>query len=71
MPDVYCADPDFKNVPGLANIGFPVAQIYADDSCIPGKPAGMGGRIDYSTRCRETLLAAAGATCPQSLHRIE
>jgi len=42
----YYADPGIKDVPGLANIGFPVAEIHADGSCIIGKPAGTGGRID-------------------------
>lgn len=51
----YYADPGFKDVPGLANIGFPVAEIYADGSCIIGKPPGTGGRIDTHS-VKEQLL---------------
>ncbi len=42
----YYADPGFKDVPDLAHVGFPVAEIHADGSCIIGKPPGTGGRID-------------------------
>ncbi|WP_255474783.1 acyclic terpene utilization AtuA family protein [Pusillimonas sp. ANT_WB101] len=51
----YYADPGFKDVPGLANIGFPVAEIHADGSCIIGKPSGTGGRIDTHS-VKEQLL---------------
>jgi len=51
----YYADPGFKDVPDLANIGFPVAEIHADGSCIVSKPPATGGCID--THCvREQLL---------------
>jgi hypothetical protein len=42
----YYADPGFKDVPNLANIGFPIAEIHADGSCIISKPPGTGGIID-------------------------
>lgn len=51
----YYADPGFKDVPGLANIGFPVAEIHADGRCIIGKPPGTGGRIDTHS-VKEQLL---------------
>lgn len=51
----YYADPGFKDVPDMANIGFPVAEIHADGSCVIGKPAGTGGRIDTHV-VKEQLL---------------
>jgi hypothetical protein len=51
----YYADPGFKDVPDLASIGFPIAEIHPDGSCIVGKPPATGGRIDEHT-VKEQLL---------------
>jgi hypothetical protein len=51
----YYADPGFKDVPGLATLGYPIAEIHADGSCVITKPAGTGGRIDEHT-VKEQLL---------------
>jgi hypothetical protein len=51
----YYADPGFKDVPGLANIGYPIAEIDADGHCTLTKPPGTGGRIDEHT-VKEQLL---------------
>jgi hypothetical protein len=51
----YYADPGFKDLPDLAHVGFPIAQIEADGRCILSKPAGTGGRIDLHT-VKEQLL---------------
>lgn len=51
----YYADPGVKDVPGLARIGFPIAEIDAEGHCTIGKPDGTGGRIDTHT-VREQLL---------------
>ncbi|MDB5850781.1 MAG: hypothetical protein JWP29_4533 [Rhodoferax sp.] len=42
----YYADPGLKDVPGLDQVGYPIAEIHDDGSCVIGKPAGTGGRID-------------------------
>lgn len=51
----YFADPGYKDVPGLARVGYPIAEIDADGHCTIGKPAGTGGRIDAHT-VKEQLL---------------
>ena len=51
----YYADPGFKDLPDLAHVGFPIAQIEADGRCTLSKPAGTGGRIDLHT-VKEQLL---------------
>lgn len=51
----YFADPGVKDVPGLAWLGFPYAEIDADGLATLGKVAGSGGRIDIAT-CTEQLL---------------
>ncbi|MFZ5506258.1 MAG: acyclic terpene utilization AtuA family protein [Pseudomonadota bacterium] len=51
----YYADPGFKHVPGLATLGYPIAELAADGSCTLTKPAGTGGRIDEHT-VKEQLL---------------
>lgn len=51
----YFADPGPKDVPGLARLGFPFADIGAGGAVTVGKVAGAGGRIDAQT-CTEQLL---------------
>lgn len=51
----YYADPGLKDVPGLAQLGYPIAEIDADGHCTIGKPAGSGGCIDEHT-VKEQLL---------------
>jgi Acyclic terpene utilisation family protein AtuA len=51
----YYADPGYKDVPGLANLGYPIAEIDADGDCVISKPEGSGGRIDSHT-VKEQLL---------------
>ncbi|NDY92863.1 acyclic terpene utilization AtuA family protein [Ideonella livida] len=51
----YYADPGVKDVPGLATLGYPIAEIDADGHCVITKPAGTGGVIDTHT-VREQLL---------------
>jgi len=51
----YYADPGIKDVPGLAALGYPIAEIDADGHCTITKPPGSGGRIDAHT-VKEQLL---------------
>ncbi|MDB5915167.1 MAG: hypothetical protein JWP22_3842 [Ramlibacter sp.] len=51
----YFADPGRKDVPGLENVGFPIAEIAADGSCIVSKPPDTGGLVDCRT-VKEQLL---------------
>jgi hypothetical protein len=51
----YFADPGYKQVPGLARLGYPIAEIDAEGHCTISKPPGTGGRIDAHTM-KEQLL---------------
>jgi hypothetical protein len=51
----YFADPGSKDVPGLDDVGFPIAEISADGSCIVTKASGTGGLVDTRT-IKEQLL---------------
>lgn len=51
----YFADPGVKDVPGLARLGFPLAQVAEDGSFSVTKVAGSGGRVTVRT-CAEQLL---------------
>ncbi len=51
----YFADPGYKDVPGMARLGYPIAEIDADGHCTLYKPDGTGGRIDERT-VKEQLL---------------
>jgi hypothetical protein len=51
----YFADPGAKEVPGLARLGFPLAEIAADGTGVLAKVTGSGGCITPAT-CKEQLL---------------
>ena len=51
----YFADPGLKDVPDLARLGFPFAQVDEAGNAVLGKVAGSGGRISAAT-CTEQLL---------------
>lgn len=51
----YFADPGFKSVPGLARLGFPLAEVSEDGSAIITKVAGSGGCVTAAT-CKEQIL---------------
>ena len=51
----YFADPGMKDVHGLSDVGFPIAEISADGSCILTKAQHTGGLVDERT-VKEQLL---------------
>lgn len=51
----YFADPGYKDVPGLDQLGYPIAEIDADGHCTLFKPQGTGGCITPAT-VKEQLL---------------
>ncbi|MEX3760747.1 acyclic terpene utilization AtuA family protein [Paraburkholderia phenoliruptrix] len=51
----YFADPGFKDVPSLARLGFPIAEVGPDGAVVITKLAKAGGRVTEAT-CKEQLL---------------
>jgi hypothetical protein len=51
----YFADPPYKDVPGLAEVGYPIAEIDSDGAIVITKPSGTGGRIDRQTVIEQML----------------
>ncbi len=51
----YFADPVFKEVPGLAAVGFPLAEVEETGDGVITKVAGSGGVVNALT-CKEQLL---------------
>ncbi|AMY68378.1 acyclic terpene utilization AtuA family protein [Frigidibacter mobilis] len=51
----YFADPGYKDVPGMARLGFPLAEVTADGLAEFSKLADTGGRIDSATVKEQVL----------------
>ena len=51
----YFSDPGFKDVPGLGQLGFPIAEVGADGSVVITKVESAGGMVTLAT-CKEQLL---------------
>jgi hypothetical protein len=51
----YFADPSYKDVAGLARLGFPIGEVGEDGSLVVTKVAGSGGAVTART-CKEQLL---------------
>jgi len=51
----YFADPPYKDVAGLARLGFPIGEVREDGALVITKVAGSGGAVTAAT-CKEQLL---------------
>ncbi len=51
----YFAEPGWKDVPGLDDLGFPIAEIGPDLSITLSKTPGTGGRVDRHTVTEQLL----------------
>eukprot|EP01034_Spumella_vulgaris_P033150 gene33150-40905_t len=51
----YFADPGYKDVPQMARLGFPLAEVSASGDAVITKVAGSGGWVTVAT-CTEQLL---------------
>jgi hypothetical protein len=51
----YFADPGHKDVPGLARLGFPIAEVADNGAAVITKVPGSGGAVTVRT-CKEQLL---------------
>ena len=51
----YFADPGVKDVPGLARLGFPIAEVDENGAAVITKVPGSGGMVTERT-CTEQLL---------------
>ena len=51
----YFADPSYKDVPNMTQLGFPLAEVSASGDAVITKVAGSGGCVTVAT-CTEQLL---------------
>jgi hypothetical protein len=51
----YFPDPGFKDVPDLANVGFPIAEVEADGDLVVTKAANSGGLVSRATVIEQIL----------------
>ena len=51
----YFADPGYKDVPRMADIGYPIAEISVEGEIVVTKPPGTGGRVDRLTVTEQLL----------------
>jgi len=51
----YFADPGFKDVPGLARLGFPIGEVSDNGDVVIAKVPGSGGQVTAAT-CKEQLV---------------
>lgn len=62
----YYADPGRKDVPGMAALGFPFADVDAQGGAVFGKVAGTGGLINRATATEQLLYEVLDPTSYQT-----
>jgi hypothetical protein len=51
----YFADPGVKDVPDLARLGFPLAEVTEDGDAVLTKVAGSGGRLSLASAREQAM----------------
>lgn len=51
----YFADPGYNDVPGLARLGFPLAEVNEDGTAMLTKVAGTGGRLSLANAREQAM----------------
>ena len=59
----YFADPGFKNVPNLAEVGFPIAEVSENGNIIISKAARTGGLVSRATVLEQALYEVHDPKC--------
>jgi Acyclic terpene utilisation family protein AtuA len=59
----YLADPGFVEVPDLAHLGFPLAEVSADGCAVITKLPGTGGRVDRLSCTAQLLYEIEDPAC--------
>ncbi len=59
----YFADPGYKDVPDLAHVGFPIAEIFEDGRIVIGKADETGGVVNLMTVKEQMLYEIHDPAC--------
>lgn len=59
----YIADPGWVDIPGLAELGFPLAEVQADGSAVITKLPGTGGRVSRVSCTAQLLYEIEDPAC--------
>lgn len=59
----YFADPGYKDVPDLWNVGFPIAEIFENGDLVVTKLDGSGGLVSTATVKEQILYEIHDPTC--------